>query len=275
MPTCADHACGRWRPERLTPSWLQGFRLNGRWYCSQSCLEGAVRVELHAPRTSGPAIPALPPLRVGVLLQHLGALTRPQLELALSEQRRTGLRLGAQARALGLVDADAVLRCLAAQAGVNYLSSFDLGRVHGCSPLPQPTVRALGLVPFDWRPADRAISVACMAPLPRTALRTLTRLTGWQAEAFLVDDQTWDAALSAYRPAAAEQPFSIGAAVAGADAVVARIMETALRDRAVTMRHAECNAYTWVRVEGEHQTSDLLMAGRTEEGLCQAAVTAH
>lgn len=275
MPTCAEHTCGRWRPGRLTPVWMQGFRLNGRWYCSRPCLEGAIRDELDAPGPLAASATALPPLRVGVLLQSLGVVAKHHVELALAEQGRTGLRLGAQLRALGLVDGDAVLRCLAAQASVSYITSFDVSRVHGCSPLPEATVRALGLVPFDWRPVERALSVICPAPVPRPALRALTRLTGWTVEPFLVDDQVWQAAMSGYRPAASGRAFTSATAVRTADAVVTRIADTAARERELTVRHATCNAYTWVRIEGEHQVSDLLLGGGNEETSCPAVVTAH
>jgi hypothetical protein len=61
--------------------------------------------------------------------------------------------------------------------------------------------------------------------------------------------------------------------VNGADAAAAHVADNALLDRSVTMRSASCNQYTWVRVEGAGQVSDLLIPA-TEE-LCQAARIAH
>jgi nanoRNase/pAp phosphatase (c-di-AMP/oligoRNAs hydrolase) len=49
----------------------------------------------------------------------------------------------------------------------------------------------------------------------------------------------------------------------------AHIAESALVDRAVTMRHASCNQYTWVRVEGPRQVSDLFVPAM-QEAECQA-----
>ena len=58
--------------------------------------------------------------------------------------------------------------------------------------------------------------------------------------------------------------------VAGAAAAAARVAENAMLDRSVTMRSANCDQYTWVRVEGAQQVSDLLIPAMQEEP-CQAA----
>src|SRR3977135_1987653 len=121
MPRCADTDCGRWRPARITPRRSVGFRLNGSWVCSRPCLETAIRHDLDEPARIISSSVSLPPLRLGVLLRHLGVLTAAQLQLALSEQQRTGMRLGAQLRTLGLVTGEPILRALAAQANVSYL----------------------------------------------------------------------------------------------------------------------------------------------------------
>src|SRR5829696_379434 len=121
MPRCADFTCGRWRPERLAPKWAAGLRFNGHWYCSRECVEHAARVGLDAPAVAATSAAALPPLRLGVLLRHLGAITEQTLEAALESQRGTGRRLGAELLALKLVTADVLLKALAAQSNVSYL----------------------------------------------------------------------------------------------------------------------------------------------------------
>ena len=52
-------------------------------------------------------------------------------------------------------------------------------------------------------------------------------------------------------------------------AAAARVADNALVDRTVTMRAASCDQYTWVRVEGARQVSDLLIPAMEEP--CQAA----
>jgi hypothetical protein len=271
MPRCADFTCGRWRPERLAPRWAAGIRYNGHWYCSRECVEHAARIGLDEPAIPSASPGSLPPLKIGVLLRHLGVLSEVNLEKALESQRVTGRRLGAELQALGLVTFEPVLKALAAQGGISYLASFDVSRVtHGPSWLPAETVRALGLVPFDVDEAKKRVRVICSAPVPKTAMRALLKLTGWTAEPYLVEDELWQQALRVYRPAAeaSANVYREAVAVNGVDDAVARIADNALLDRAVTVRHASCDRYTWVRVEGPRQVSDLLFPA-AQEAECQ------
>ena len=73
-----------------------------------------------------------------------------QLEAALIVKARTGLRIGEQLEQLGLVDSDVVLRALATQASVSYLSNVRRGAGQARAGLAAAAmVRALGLVPFE------------------------------------------------------------------------------------------------------------------------------
>src|SRR5688500_3650533 len=169
MPRCADASCVRWRP--AFGVW-GGVRLNGTWFCSRSCAATAVRRGLESPPSVGESAGALPPLRLGALLRHQGAITQAQLETAVASQRQSGLRLGAELQRLGFASSAAVVRALAAQAGVSYLTSVDAKRVSRApGGLTADMVRALGLLPFEAH--DRRLHVICTAPLPRPALRAL------------------------------------------------------------------------------------------------------
>ncbi len=275
MPRCADFTCGKWRPERLAPRWAAGIRFNGHWYCSRPCVEHAARIGLDVPAIPAASAGALPPLKLGVLLRHLGAISESTLEVALEAQRVSGRRLGAELLHLRLVSPEMVLKALAAQCGVSYLPTFDLQRVmHGPTWLPAGTVRALGLVPFEVDEANKRVRVVCTAPLPRTAMRALLKLTGWTAEPYLVEDEVWQQALRLYRPALlASGDRREAVTVNGAAAAAACVADSALLDRSVTMRHASCDQYTWVRVEGPRQMADLLFPAMEAE--CQAEHIAH
>lgn len=261
MPRCADPGCGRWRPEVLTPRWASGIRFNGNWYCSRGCVESAAREGLDTPAIPAASATALPQLKLGVLLRHLGVVTEQQLNAALESQRESGLRLGAELQRRNLVGHEPILRALAAQGGVSYLPSFDVGRVtRGPAWLPSETVRALGVVPFEVDDAKRTLRVVCGAPVPRTAMRALLKLTGWTAEAYLVEDDLLQDAMHAYRPVHATNQFGEAITVAGVAAAAARVADTAVAGRALTMRSANCDRYTWVRLEGPAHVSDLLVS---------------
>lgn len=262
MPRCADPGCGRWRPEGpLAPRWASGIRFNGRWYCSRGCVENAALSGLDTPAIPAAPSNALPQLKLGVLLRHLGAISEETLNSALQSQRETGLKLGAELQRRGLVGPEPILRALAAQGGVSYLPSFDVTRVmRGPSWLPAETVRALGVVPFDVDEPQKQLRVVCAAPVPRTAMRALLKLTGWTAEPYLIDDDVLDSALRAYRPIHGNAQRGEAVTVSGVAAAAARVADTALAGRALTMRSASCDQYTWVRLEGPAHISDLLVS---------------
>jgi len=274
VPRCAEVSCGRWRPERLAPRWASGIRLNGHWYCSRACVQHAARAGLDVPALPMPA-PPLRPLRLGVLLRHLHAISEADLNDALQRQCVSGLRLGTELQRSGRVRGDQLLRALAAQANVSYFTSFDVARLaNGQAWLPAETVRALGLVPFGIDQDAQRIKVICAAPVPRAAVRALHALTGWLPEVYLVQDDVWERALRACGPATAEAPGSDVVMLEGIDAVASFVADQAAADRAVTMRHAQWDRFTWVRVESPTQVANLLVPG-AEEGTCQAAHTAH
>ena len=216
--------------------------------------------------------PSLPPLKLGALLRHAGVITATQLESALIVKARTGLRIGEQLEQLGLVDADVVLRALATQANVSYLSTFDVARVRRAPvSLPSAMVRALGLVPFEADEIRQRLHVISAAPLPRAAIRAMARLTELTIDVYLVKDSVFGAALDAYRPADGAPVTHDADLVQTLTAAAARVADRAQSDRAITMRHAAYDDYVWVRVEGSQRVSDLLVG---KETACQAELTA-
>jgi hypothetical protein len=253
---------------------MGALQFNGLWYCSRACVEQAARAGLNQDRTRAHVSNGLPPLRVGVLLRHAGVITQEQLETALEAAKETGLKIGAQLERLGYSTSDDVLRALAAQAGVSYLSTFDFTRVERAPvSMPASMVRALGLVPFEADDVLRKLSVVCAAPVPKAAMRALIRLTGWTPEIYLVADRVFQQALDAYKPAQKDATSHQAVTVETMSAAAALIAEVAANERAVTMRHADCDAYRWVRVQAPQRVSDLLVT--QEERGCQAELIAH
>jgi hypothetical protein len=235
-----------------------GVRLNGTWFCSRSCAAAAVRRGLESPPAIGESAGALPPLRIGALLRHQGAITQTQLDAALAGQRTSGLRLGAELQRLGFVSGATIVRALAAQAGVSFLMSVDSARVRRApGGLSADMVRALGLLPFEAEVQERRLRVICTAPLPRPALRALARLTGWTAEPYLVDETVWERALEAYSPEEARSEVAHDVEEAS------RMVAAAASGRDAVVRFAGCGDFVWVRVEGGATTQDVLIAGET------------
>jgi hypothetical protein len=247
---------------------VAGIRFNGQWYCSRDCVERAARTGLdHRSVPSTPAA-ALPPLRVGVLLRHMGVITEKQLVNALQIQQGGTDRIGVELRRMGAISNEMLLRALAAQSGVSYLASLDAARVtSGPAWMPASTVAALGLVPFESNEVSRTLRVVCPGPVPRASVRALIKLTGWAVEPYVVDDDLWPVLMRAYRPAASAAGQALS--VSGVGAAAARVADAAATDRSIVMRHTSFGGQTWVRVEGPGQAADLMVL--EEEEICQAA----
>jgi hypothetical protein len=255
---------------------MGALQFNGLWYCSQACVEQAARAGLKQEPPRARVSNGLPPLRLGVLLRHAGAITQSQLEAALEAAKESGLKIGAQLELLGYSTPDDVLRALAAQAGVSYLSAFDVARVERAPiSMPAAMVRALGLVPFEADDVLKKLRVVCAAPVPKAALRALVRLTGWAPEVYLVTDRVFEQALDAYRPAHEGAKAHQAVTVETVSAAAALVAQVAANERAVTMHHADCDAYRWVRVQAPQRVSDLLVTAAQEERGCQAELIAH
>jgi hypothetical protein len=274
MPRCADHACGRWRPERLTPRWPIGVRLNGAWYCSAACVHAAARQGMAAgPRYVPPAGASLTRTRLGALLRKMRVIDDAQLQDALHRQRQSGRRLGAELEQLGHAGRDAVLRALATQHGVKYLLTHETRRLLRPLPwLPPDMARALEIAPFGTDEGTRLVKVICAAPVPRAALRALRTLTGWTPDVYLVADAVWRRALDDYA-GLFDMPAALPIA-AGVEEAASVVASRASDDRSVTMRLARWERYAWVRVEGQSRVSDVLIPQSMEDA-CQAAPTAH
>jgi len=221
---CAHNGCGRRRPTALVRLVGLGLYFEDTWYCSAPCLDAALRERATASalppsstesRVRQPSRVAAPrALRLGALLAHQVGLSPAALAEALDAQSRSGLRIGAQLVRMGAATEHEVLRGLAAQAGVEYLTSLDASELQAGTVLPADSVRALGIVPFAADPANEVIRVACVAPLPRLALSIARHLTGQHVEPFLVSDDRLAALIESYCGHAARRDAGRGASPA-------------------------------------------------------------
>jgi hypothetical protein len=248
MRVCSRSACGR-RQLPFLPSRAVGVTVDGDWYCSPACVEAIAREHLVALEPTGPATrDDGMRMRIGGWLRHIGALTEDQLASALEAQAQSGLRLGAQVAALGFASPESILRALAFQAGVPYLSRLDSTNVRRApGGLSRDAVRALAVVPFA-EPSRGAIKVACRAPLPRLSLAAFRRLTGFIPEPHLIADDRWDGLVDAYGSEATGPAAPTFVETHDLSEAAATIARTAAQGRAARLAELRCDPYTWVRV---------------------------
>jgi hypothetical protein len=269
MARCAGTECRRWRPDLLARNGRAGLQLDGQWFCSAPCLQQALRRRLRQDRRGTPrGTTPLSPIKLGVLLLvSQSTLTPALLSSALDEQRRSGLKIGVQLQRMGLVSSQEVLRALAAQAGVSYLTSVDVEPLaQAPGNLSRSAVQALGLVPIALDEEKQVIKVAALAPLPRLAIGALRELTGWMVEPYLVADEVWPSLLAGYGSATAGTRAAAPPVRTFQDAA-GRIVEAARRDPSLHLTHVRWDPYVWMRVEGQEHVEDLVlpMGDQTED----------
>lgn len=261
MAHCAREACGAWRPAILVRIGGLGFRLDDAWYCSAHCLELAARDRLA--RTAPAALSArqaFGPTRLGGVLAAQKQLPREVVERAAAEQARTGLRIGTQLVALGVASKFDVLRALAAQGGVGFLTSVDTSRVSSAPGRLSPhVVRALGLVPFEVDHKHDVLKVACTAPVPRASVAALRELTGSVIEPYLVADEQWPALVEAYC-ASSRARGNACSPIADVAAAAARVAAAARQARGVRMSEVRCDDDVWVRLDAGGEIEELWLS---------------
>ncbi len=277
MARCARNDCRRWRPDFLAASGRSGCHLDTQWFCSSACLETEARERLRlGRRLRGPARPAVPPLKVGVLLVHHGAITPATLKRAVEQQKTTGHRLGAQLVAMGSCATTDVLKALSAQAGASYLSTVDPNSVrHAPGGLSRDAVRALGIVPIEVDSERKVVKVACIAPLPRLSLDALHELTGWTPDPFLVIDEMLPRLIDAYGDGVRQADRVPATRAASIKDAAARVASVAQQQR-VRITHTQVDPWVWVRVEGEGgSVEDVILPANDREGTCRVAPTSR
>ena len=278
MARCSADGCQRWYPDLLVRGGA-GTTIDNRWFCSEGCVERTTRRRLLDARPMAAGIPAMPPVRLGVLLRHRGAVAAVDLDRALDAQQQSGLPLGAQLQSMGVIDGAALVQALAQQAGVSYLTSVEPSIVRDApGRLSAGAIRALGLVPIR-EPENNRIKVACTAPVPRVACGVLRRLTGWTVEPYLVSEENWAVLAQAYGESVTTETTGEHVAefikASSLSDAAARIASAASRKRTVSMTEAVCGPFTWVRVRGDGLVRDVIVDNDEQEDACPVVNTLH
>ena len=239
----------------------QGMYIDRQWYCSTRCVEEAVRQRIKdLPRVEPAYVQGWRAMKLGSLLMQQVGLTREAIDAAVLAQEKQGIPIGRTLQDFGLVSAEEVLRALATQAGVRYLTSINPRVVaHRPGELPRDVVKALGIVPVAADAKRREMQVACAAPVPGLAVRALTRLTDWAVEPLLVTDETLPHLVELYATGKGSRSSVVGV-VCDPLSGPARVAQFAKRRRMVRMVQERCDPYVWVRLDAKGATADVLMS---------------
>lgn len=134
---------------------------------------------------------------LGEMLVERGALSEEQLHAGLVASRRGGQRLGTYLMDLGYIDEGSLLRVLADQQGVPYVSEavlFECMADLDGSTLPESMLRGLRAVPF--RQVGDRIQVAMSSPGDARAIDRIANYTQLHVEPFVASDRTVERAIA-------------------------------------------------------------------------------
>jgi len=125
---------------------------------------------------------------LGEFLIEEGLLTPAQLNVALREQKRTGELLGRTLRRLGFVTEEAVMRALAAQAGLPYTNLKNmLVDSSAVRTIPLEVAKKHKVLPLGI--IDGTLTVAVSDPHDVLVLDTLRKITGYPSISRMVSDE--------------------------------------------------------------------------------------
>jgi type IV pilus assembly protein PilB len=164
-----------------------------------------VVLEVEAPH-GPPAPPAGPPsprrrVRLGQILLEAGVINRVQLEAALAEQERTGERLGAVLRAMGLGSQEAVAEALAQQLRIPHvridLNALDEGLLLA---VPEPVARRHQVIPVSVK--GNRLVLGMVDPMDLLAADDVGRITKMMIEPAVITQDDFQRAIGQYPTAA-------------------------------------------------------------------------
>ncbi len=122
-------------------------------------------------------MPAVKTKRLGQILIESGQLTPEKLDLALSEQRQTGEKLGVVLQRLGICSEKQIARTLAGQAGVECVELIGLEIAPAALTLVERAyAEKRALLPLQVKASSLVVAMA--NPLDLATIDELTRMTG-------------------------------------------------------------------------------------------------
>jgi hemerythrin-like metal-binding protein len=127
---------------------------------------------------------------LGDLLMSNGLLTRKQLNVALNQQRVTGVILGETLISLGFLTSQEFAKTIAVQSGLEYLDlrTFSLSD-QALRLVPKEIALKFGYIPLEIR--DGALSIGVTSPSNVVAVDSAFHLTGVKPNVFLVDQDAY------------------------------------------------------------------------------------
>jgi Type II secretion system (T2SS), protein E, N-terminal domain len=222
--------------------------LEGSRYCTERCLETALRDALQRVRPVANQTPAAHRIPLGLLLLSRQQLTAGQLRIALETQQTAGHgRIGDWLQSLGFASELQVTAALARQWSCPLLRTNSSLNLSETAPrIPRALLDACTMVPVNYVEATATLHLAVAEGIDYTTLYAIEQMTGCHTEPCMAAPSFVRARLQslASRP---EHEF-VFECVADAAEFSRIVCSYAARLTAMEIRLAACGSYAWVRL---------------------------
>lgn len=137
--------------------------------------------------------------RLGELLLEAGVLDEPQLQAALTEQRRWGGKLGRTLVDMGFLDEDTMVRALSRQLGLKVVD-LDGAEIDASVPkfLRVDLAERYGVFPVSGEQGSRQLMLATSDPTNQEALSALEFASGMSITVLVATQSSIDRAIRRY-----------------------------------------------------------------------------
>ncbi len=148
-----------------------------------------------------PPISQLKGRNLGRILIKMGKITRTQAAEAKELQTKKGGPIGQILVELGYVEPEDIQLALAAQVGMEPidLSKMDIPK-EIIALLPPQVAQTYKIIPTDWQPETKLLSIALASPDNFQATDDLKTLMGYNVKAYMSSPEQIEAALNRYYP---------------------------------------------------------------------------
>ena len=254
---CAGIGCGRRYP--LMNGWIQrdeGLRTqDGDWFCSPECFERGMTARLaQLPVAQRP--PKTNRIPLGLLLHRRGVITTEQLNVALDEHRKGGMKLGEYLRRKYDIPESEIAGAIAAQWSCPTFPAAEISP-NWSGILPLRLVERYRILPVRLLEPTRLLYVGCTERVPYDVLYAVEKMLELRTEPCIISDSAFASQLRQHVNDTADNDIVVESLTSPAE-VAHMTRSYAQQLQADEVRYAVCGSYVWLRVHGRRHRLNLL-----------------
>jgi hypothetical protein len=239
--------------------WIQrdeGLRTqDGDWFCSPECFERGMTLRLaQLPIAQRSAHMNRIPL--GLLLHKRGVITTKQLNRALDEHRKCGMKLGEWLRRKYGIPESEIAGAIAAQWSCPTFPASEIVPTW-LGILPLRLIERYRILPVRLVEPSRLLYVGCAERVPYDVLYAIEKMLELHTEPCIITDSAFATQLRQLNDDSEENDIVVESLTSPAE--VARMTRSyAQQLQADEVRYVRCGNYVWLRVHGRRHQMNLL-----------------